>query len=211
MPDTIYSVDYLDLMPESMKQDKAYVAMAKATAKEKKRIANMISTVLIWPEFQNIREDMMEVLRYDLGIDSEDFVGTEEEKRSMLQNAMIAHRYAGTIGAVKKALSAIVTDVEIMEWFQYGGRPYHFRVKAENSEGNESEMRRILKLVESNKNLRSVMESVSLGAPKIETEQNVYYGGAICGYHTTPMPVTDIRIGEVGVFDDFILDESAMT
>lgn len=164
MPKTIYDADFLELLPESMKQDKRYVALAKAVAQEERRIASEIWRVLIWPNFSGLSDDVMDILRYDLNISQEEFQGTTEEKQKILTAARFARRKAGTKSAVLRSIDAIFAKADVKEWFEYDGEPYHFLVNVDatdirtTQETYDSLLERILKA----KNLRSELDGIAI-------------------------------------------------
>lgn len=59
-----------------------------------------------------------------------DIVGlSEKEVRRLILNAIEIHRYAGTLYAVKKALQVCFSEYEIKEWFDFGGKPFTFKLE----------------------------------------------------------------------------------
>lgn len=57
---------------------------------------------------------------------------SEQRKRQTVDSALKVRRYAGTAGAVREALKASQADnMRMEEWFDYGGKPGHFRLKAD--------------------------------------------------------------------------------
>lgn len=54
---------------------------------------------------------------------------SEGEARRLILNAIEIHRYAGTLYAVKKALQVCFSEYEIKEWFDFGGKPFTFKLE----------------------------------------------------------------------------------
>lgn len=54
---------------------------------------------------------------------------SESESRRLILNAIEIHRYAGTLYAVKKALQTCFSNYEIKEWFEFGGKPFTFKLE----------------------------------------------------------------------------------
>ncbi|MDE5602477.1 MAG: phage tail protein I [Helicobacter sp.] len=86
----------------------------------------------------------------------------EAEARELLSSAIFIHKNSGTPSALKKALKSVFEQVEIQEWFEYGGEPFTFRVKVSSStKGNGKETFLLLdSLIQKFKNVRSVLDSV---------------------------------------------------
>ncbi len=90
---------------------------------------------------------------------------TIDKKREILLHQNFLHRKKGTTGAIKKALSFVGVNVEIKEWFDYGGLPYHFfiQLNIENSiELNKDNYKKIDYLIKNYKNIRSVCEKIEV-------------------------------------------------
>lgn len=63
-----------------------------------------------------------------LGLEGWDYAVTESQKRELLKQAVELHRYKGTPWAVRQGLKRIDPNLDIEEWFQYGGEPFYFRL-----------------------------------------------------------------------------------
>ena len=95
-----------------------------------------------------------------LGLEGWDYASTESEKRSLLKQAAELHRYKGTPWAVRQGIKRISQDLDIEEWFEYGGKPYYFRIKCSNH-NLQLTLSQALKLyytIEALKSLRSRLE-----------------------------------------------------
>ncbi|CUU87930.1 phage tail protein [Campylobacter hyointestinalis subsp. hyointestinalis] len=84
--------------------------------------------------------------------------------RELIKNAFAIHYYSGTLYSLKSALKAFFGSSEVAEWFEYGGKPYHFKVNLEASKTgiDENSLKRIDKIINDYKNVRSVLESINL-------------------------------------------------
>jgi phage tail P2-like protein len=92
-----------------------------------------------------------------------------EIKQSVIRQSIQVHKQKGTIGALRRALSAFLfASIRIEEWFKYGGTPFTFRVYALFSDEGHStdETNLIYTTLMQTKNLRSHLD---LFLPEIET------------------------------------------
>lgn len=83
-------------------------------------------------------------------------------KRNIIKTSLTLHRQKGTIGALKKALSAFnFVDIKIEEWFEYGGDPYFFKVYFDIPYAgfDINILPEIAKVIQNTKNARSHLES----------------------------------------------------
>lgn len=101
-------------------------------------------------------------------------------KRALVKDAFVWHTIAGTAAAIRKYFSTISQDTDIQEWFDYGGDPYHFRIVAAVSEGqevNEEMLKDIGVQIERLKNARSVLDEALIVK---EHNHNASQSFAIC-------------------------------
>ena len=191
MADTIYQVDWAELLPESLKQDPRYLAMLHAIAEQKRKIAAEIWRATIWPNFEGLSEAMMEVLLYDMDIAGEEFRGNAESTRELLVKGRGLKKNAGTKSAVIEALKTIYTrDCQVAEWFEYGGDPYTFQLKIDVTDQIVSltKHRRALELVERYKNVRSHLGEVAYSADLTSVPGVIRMGGGFGTITRTALP-----------------------
>jgi phage tail P2-like protein len=69
-------------------------------------------------------------LAWASSVDVWDDAWGEEQKRSVIRAAYFVHRHKGTVGAVRRALTALNIGLEIREWSETGDAPHTFRIDA---------------------------------------------------------------------------------
>lgn len=89
---------------------------------------------------------------------------TEAEKREIIKKAIELHRYKGTKYALIKVLNSLNINGDVEEWFEYGGDPYHFKIDIflQNYAYNEKVFESLKKMIDEYKNVRSVLEEISI-------------------------------------------------
>jgi len=155
-----------ELLPPSLAKDKNIQALTQALDKELEKIENQIINVLILPRIDQIQdEELLDLLAWQFHIEGYELAKNIEEKRNLIKRAIELHRYKGTKYAIKEVLRALGLEGEVKEWFEYGGKPYHFRVNifAKNKLVEPEREKKLLKLIEEYKNVRSKLEKVSIG------------------------------------------------
>lgn len=110
---------------------------------------------------------------------------TLEEKRDLIKNSLNLHRYRGTKYSLVRVLEILGLNGKVSEWFEYGGRPYYFRISIDmNKKGfDEFTEQQLLDLITANKNVRSKLENLIIYLISI-AEQNY------TSYATTSEEVT---------------------
>lgn len=92
---------------------------------------------------------------------------TEETRRALIKSAIELHRHKGTPYAVSRAIELMGLTGRPVEWFDYGGAPFHFKISAAIPPGRsftETDWQALLARVEDAKNIRSHFEAITLHA-----------------------------------------------
>ena len=72
--------------------------------------------------------ELLPWLAFAMSVDEWDSDWEEATKRQVIRQSFQVHQRKGTVGAVKRALAAIGTSAEIVEWFKDGAPPHTFKV-----------------------------------------------------------------------------------
>lgn len=107
----------------------------------------------------------------------------EQTKRDVIAASPAVHRLKGTRGAVERAVAAVWDGAEVEEWFEYGGDPFKFRIRAEliDKGFSEEDWNLIIKVVFAAKNVRSHLDTVALRFT--QNSQSPVYGAALISSH----------------------------
>jgi len=161
--------DFLRALPEPLRADPQTAALAQVVAQALDQCAQEPEAALIYSRIENLPEELLDILAYDFKIDWYDSQYTLEEKRRTVRDSWRVRRFLGTKYAVQTALSAIYPGAEVLEWFQYDGEPYHFRVnvKIVEEEYKATKHKRVLERIQWYKNLRSWLDRIRYEMPLI--------------------------------------------
>ena len=133
---------------------------------------------------------MLDILAAELRTHYYDETLPKEVKRKLVIDTIFRYKKAGTVEVVEELLSIIFGNGEIQEWFEYGGKPHHFRVKVESSLATGEKATEFLRLLEAIKRESSHLASVeivSIGENRINIGiisrevETVIQGGIING------------------------------
>ena len=128
MSETIYNADFAKYLPDALKKDQKMVALANTTAEALLNTSGIMDSVLIYSRFEELPEELVDVLAYDLHVDWYDYSYPLEVKRDLVKNSVKVHKKMGTKYAIETALGSLFPESEVEEWFQYGGEPGHFHI-----------------------------------------------------------------------------------
>lgn len=172
----------LSSLPLVLRNDPSMYALAAATAEALSTRVAEIDNLRIYSRIDELPEDLLDILAYDFKVDWWDGNYTLEEKRKTLKDSWRVHRMLGTKAAVETAISAIYPDTKVSEWWEYGGKPYHFRLQIDATDKDISSDRhkRVLSRVNFYKNLRSHLDGIRY-AVYAEGVATAFAGASFCG------------------------------
>lgn len=89
---------------------------------------------------------------------------SEQEKRELIKNSLKLHKFRGTKYALVRVLNILGLNGIVQEWFEYGGKPYHFKIGIEmNNRAFDFETENsLIELINANKNVRSKLETLTV-------------------------------------------------
>jgi phage tail P2-like protein len=74
--------------------------------------------------------ELLPWLAFAFSVDVWDAEWPEEMQREVIRRSFEVHQHKGTRKAVERALGALGFNVDLSEWFEYGGDPHTFRIDA---------------------------------------------------------------------------------
>lgn len=156
------ATNLLRTLPTVLQSDPSMAALAASIAEKLAVRPEEIRGLMIYTRIDELPEPLLDILAVDFKVDWWDPDYTLEEKRKTLKESWHVHRMLGTKAAVETAISAIYPDTQVDEWWEYAGKPYHFRILINVTYENvdPEKHRRVLERVEYYKNLRSVLDEV---------------------------------------------------
>lgn len=175
----IYSVNLLDILPESIKNDPQVQAMAEAVSQEIQSVSSDIALCILLARLDELPEEIVDLLAWQTHVDFYESDLPIEQKKDLVRQAIPWHRYKGTKWAVEQVVSIIFKEVKIKEWFEYGGDPYHFRLETEQTLTNDTDLDRLVRMINATKNTRSWLEDVTI---KRNINSDRSYGGFLSEY-----------------------------
>ncbi|MEQ6854477.1 phage tail protein I [Lysinibacillus capsici] len=120
---------------------------------------------------------------------------TRQQKINLIQTAINTHRRKGTPAAIEQVLEALNLPGDVIEWFQYEGDPFHFKVEVTTTNITSETLFLLRQLINEYKNTRSWLDFVAVKLPQsqyIEIEAATSYYPVylpICGeIHCAGMP-----------------------
>lgn len=158
----LYSIDFTRSLPPALKNDPDMLALARAIGSQLQDVARQIKKSIIYARIDELDEQTLDILAYDLHVDWYDYSYPIDVKRRTIKDSVKVHRRLGTKYAVETALGAVFPGTRVEEWFEYDGDPYTFRLKIGAGDGVTAQQQAaVLERVRFYKNLRSHLEMIS--------------------------------------------------
>lgn len=163
LPLGITRENLMRIFPPALIRDPAMVARANAIAELLTARLVEIDRARIIANIDGLDEAVLDILARDFKVDWWDADYSLEEKRRTLKSSWRVHKTLGTKAAVETAISAIYPRTTVLEWWEYGGEPYHFRldINITNDSIDSEKQRRVLERLNFYKSLRSHNDGVT--------------------------------------------------
>lgn len=185
----------METLPPALRTDPSVTALAEALATVLADRVGELDRLLIYPAIDRLEEPLLDLLAHDFKVDWWDGNYSLEEKRRTLEGSWRVHKTLGTKAAVEAALSAIYPNTTVREWFEYGGKPYRFRLSIvlEAKQVLSDQLKRVLARMEFYKNLRSHLDGVEYVIPAKEPAR-LHLGGQLSCVVRLPVPLLPDRL-----------------
>lgn len=158
---TVNTVSVEDLLPSSLARSQTVRDVAKACGASLHDVVDQMSGLLIYSRIDELDEAVVDDLAWQFHVDFYDTGLNLAQKRALVKSAIKDHKYKGTPWAVKSVIKAIRGGVVLQDWYQYGGKPYHFRVNGfGGTMVSADELIRLAAAINSVKNVRSWLDGV---------------------------------------------------
>ena len=174
-PNSIYAADYAEYFPDALKRNRRSRAVITIISDMLRRAAREIKKINIFGRIDELSEDLLDILAYDLHVDWYSFEYPLTVKLAIIKDSILVHKFLGTRFAVETALGNVIPGAKVFEWFKYDGRPYTFRlvVDVESSGLSQQLQEEVFRLVDFYKNLRSHFEGIVY---QLEMPGDLYIG-----------------------------------
>lgn len=158
----MFSVNFADYLPDALKRDPKMKTFAAAITEQMLTASANINKVLIYSRIDELPEELIDILAYDMHVDWYDYSYPISVKREILKSSVKVHKKMGTKYAVETAMQAIYKGITVKEWFEYNGAPYTFRIIVDigNTGLSENTSRQIEEKMKFYKNLRSHCDGI---------------------------------------------------
>lgn len=181
---------YTAIFPENLKKYKNLTAFSKNIENTfKTYIINKIQYLAFFYNLEIQEDKVLDEIAWFFNIDKYRIDLDREIKIKLIKSAYWVHSKKGTKAAVISQLKNLNYEIKIEEWFEYGGRPFTFRLITGNESNDKNWLKNVLSLIEEYKNVRSILEAFYL----LREKEYKYY---VAGYKEVFITGKKVNAGE---------------
>lgn len=159
---TLETLEFIRLLPQFMRGDLAVLGLAGAMDEIIPPLTDSIGLLTTWDKINELSEDELDALAWELNILWYDKSANIDTKRSLILNSDKVYRKLGTKWAVENVIQSYFGDGYIREWFEYDGEPGHFRVYSTNPALNNEQLTAFMNILEKVKRHSSKLDSINI-------------------------------------------------
>ncbi|MGL6169181.1 MAG: phage tail protein I [Fusobacteriaceae bacterium] len=147
------------LLPENLKKYKNLNDISVVFSERvEKDISKKIEFLKIYSKMNDLSDKVLNQLAWQWNVEFYTPDLSKYKKIEMIKKSYFHHIKKGTVGALESALKAVVSNLEVIEWYKYGGIPYTFQLIVEGEMLTEEQISTVYKLVEIYRNVRSHLD-----------------------------------------------------
>lgn len=157
------NTDYQLFFPENLKKYKNLKSLSLEFEKQlKKEIISQLPKLAIFKNLELQPNEVLTELAYQYMIDNWQESLDREIKIKLIKSAYWSHSKKGTKKIIEDNLKKLKYPITVKEWFEYGGKPYTFKVTINHINSDLSWSDTLIEIIEKYKNCRSIMDSIGI-------------------------------------------------
>lgn len=151
----IKDFDLKTILPSSISQDKNVREVADAISANLSTLTALIPDIAIFAYIDRMPEKLLDALAWQFHMDIYADAVSLDQKREMVKTAIRYHRYKGTPYALMQAVRNVLPESSLSEWFDYGGKSYHFKIISQTPLRDKTHLLQLKQTIQNSKNARS--------------------------------------------------------
>lgn len=131
--------------------------------------------VLLLPKLKELPDSILNELAYQFHVDFYREYFDHDTKVKLIESSIATHKIKGTPYAVEKVCTDIFKSEKVVENWEYGGEPYHFKVSfIKEAITDVSKIDSLMEAISSTKNVRSWCDEIGFIT---ETNNDILFCG----------------------------------
>lgn len=146
-----------DILPELFRKNPEHAALADAITEIFKHVLEQTNSL---DPSQPLPEFLLDIIAKEEHVDYYDDKLSAERKRALIQNSWRVHQKKGTAQAIESVVSVILDKAKVIEWFEYGGDPYHFKIEIDGPYSGDDVLEIVFRAVNASKRKSTRLEAI---------------------------------------------------
>lgn len=193
------SYNIADNLPESINRTNIN-QLAQLIDKKIHETENLLNLINIYPNIDNLPSELIDQLAIQLHVDFYNTTLDLASRRALVKNSIRWHMKKGTKAAVVEVLEAAFNVSTLQEWFEYDGKPYHFRVVVNGTYDDRMTKKAVKKAIETVKNVRSWLDDIEISYNFLQ-EFSIVHAADIMGFNNANHNFWNLGNGEAVYWD----------
>ena len=158
----IYQMDFIRLLPAFMQEDDADIGLSNAVNQATEEIAARVKLLSTWDTIDQMGAAELDLLADELNIAWYDPNASVEIKREIIKDSDLVHSRLGTNWAAMQVISTYFGAGKIIEWYEYGGKPFHFKVQIANQTVLSEQAEAFYRILNQVKRKSAVLDTIEI-------------------------------------------------
>ena len=154
------TLEFIRLLPAFMRDDAAVRGLSAGLDGIIPGLAQSLSRLTTWDRIDELSEDELDDLAWELNILWYDKAAGIDAKREIVKSSDEVYRHLGTKWAVESVINSYFGEGYLREWFEYNGEPGHFRVYSTNPTLTNEKLIEFLNLLQKVKRASSQLDGI---------------------------------------------------
>ena len=169
--------ELLDMLPSEFKRQPEVAALSYALKHAYRRFLSFQTGILIYAYIDGCSEAVLDMLAVELRMRYYDQSFSIDKKRELIKSAILVGLKDGTKYAVDLVVSTILDAATTMDWYEYGGDPGCYRIRADvTAARGDIDLGGIVDAIEMVKRKSAHLDGVSLVA---SADQGLFFGSVL--------------------------------
>lgn len=163
-----------DILPEGLRNDVSAMGIAYAVCRQIQKWCAYNDSIMIYYMLESMPDEVLDLMATEYRTPAYSPNYSIDVKRALIADTMLYFMKLGTPMAVRRIVTSIFQSGTVQEWFEYGGKPHHFKINIANPNVGPDDLNEFVRQLKSVKRLSSWLDSIS---STLDVEAATFYVG----------------------------------
>lgn len=150
------------IMPENLSSQKEVQAIAYSVGRQIEKLCTYADKARTYAAITFMPEEALDLLAMELRTPAYDENYSIKVKRELIKGTLTFYTQMGTPAAVNKIIETIFSAGYIKEWYEYDGKPHHFKAHTTNPSITSDDVEEFRRVLGSVKRLSAWLDEIVL-------------------------------------------------